>query len=124
MIKFIKNQIKKYITKKQDKKDLIIFRILALFRYFYLSKYPLEVQYKMAREEIGMLRIAEIDFNKDTLHITLQRPGIFIGRKGENIKAFRELLNKEMKRPIKIELKEPKYLDMLFPYECFWDDLL
>lgn len=71
--------------------------------------------YKKAIEEITALRISSIDFKRGDIVITLMRPGLLIGRHGENINALEKFLRKKITFK-EIKIKEERILGALFPY--------
>lgn len=86
---------------------------------YYLDKNSglnIKEMYVKTKEEIQDLGITNIEIKRNTIIITLGRPGLFIGRAGENYNAFKEYLIKH-KQNYKIELKETCFLSDLIPYE-------
>lgn len=70
--------------------------------------------YKAAREEISKLKIVNIKAEDDVITISLARPGLLIGKKGENIFALQKYFG------TKIEIVESFHWDeilMEYPYD-------
>jgi len=92
--------------------------------YFYVSL--TQGDYKKAWEWLHDLDISNILYNKrkQSIIITLGRPGLLIGYKGKNIEALQKFLNKEYGCPISIKLKEEKILSALYPMDpdAYYDD--
>lgn len=72
--------------------------------------------YKKAREVIKVLGISGLNIHKNKIKITLLRPGILIGRKGETIDKLKAYLSKEYKKEMCIHIVEEQALQYLFPY--------
>ena len=72
--------------------------------------------YKKAREAIEVLGISGLDIHKNKIKITLLRPGLLIGREGENIDKLQAYLSKEYKKKMVIRIVEEQALQYLFPY--------
>jgi len=90
---------------------------------FYLDKN--KGDYKKTNEEISELKITRIDYNFKTLNITTGRPGLIIGRRGENIDKLREYLS-NLVGHFELKIIEDKVIPNLYPYESydiFDDDL-
>ena len=63
--------------------------------HFYLKKCG--NNYQAAQKEVESLKITNIEkVNDDTINITLARPGLLIGRKGQNIEALVDHLKKKI----------------------------
>jgi len=130
------NIIKIIFRNIEAMKLLKIRKVASLIRDFYLDKNKdindMDKTYKHAQEEIIMVGFTNIDIKSNKIIITLRRPGIFIGRKGENINAFKEYLNKNIKfcKNPEIDIKEDMIFDFIYPYlpdsDCLYelDDLL
>lgn len=116
---------RKFFRRIGDRKENKIRAIVYLMQEFYLKKYPStdrEETYKKAREEMSMLGIMAINITRKKLIIRLQRPGILIGRHGENLDALTKFLHDhEENRTIYIE--EERILNTLLPYYYTDDDL-
>ena len=97
---------------------------------FYLNKNKGSYTYEKTEQEI--LRIGftniELDENKTKVTVTVARPGLFIGSRGQNIEQLEECLGK------KIHIIESceNLNDYLIPvepdedydssYDCYWDE--
>lgn len=81
--------------------------------------------YKKANEDIIMLHITRIQVKGNIITITLTRPGLLIGRRGENIDALTNFLSKELKHKITLNIIEDMINGHLFPYNPQdYDDIL
>lgn len=110
-------------AKKSDSYD--IQRIARSIGYFYQHAYSDQNQ-PYIREAIERLKIYELKMTGNVLWITLGRPGLLIGKRGENIDALLKYLQndndlKDMKIE-KIMLKESVDLNALFSYEALYKD--
>ncbi len=84
--------------------------------HFFLLKN--ERSYHECHKEIDSLHITGLDIIDGKAVITLSRPGLLIGRKGEQI----EKLAKHLGMPIYVKETENRVLDYLYPYEPYeWD---
>ena len=91
----------------------------------YIGKYYLEKNknnYKQTEEDIRNLGITQIEHKKDTIIITLQRCGILIGRRGENIDKLQQFLFQKTKYT-KLNIKEDKIISWLIPFDYTEDYL-
>ena len=100
---------------------------------FYLSKN--NGDYEAAEKEIDRLRIAKIEVADGVVFILSARPGILIGKRGENIGALQEHLGKKIKifeekdslRDYLITYPETDYADSHWEWEpeviddSYWD---
>jgi len=122
---WLKRKISKFFRRVENKKVDKIRSVIYLFQEFYLNKHhstDMEKMYEEAREEMSILGITAINITRKKLIIRLQRPGILIGRHGENIDALKKFLqDHEEKRALIIE--EEKILNILLPYYYTDDDL-
>ena len=89
--------------------------ILSLIGYFYFGKNNQDV--KKTNEEIESLKIRKIDFDKNILTISLERPGLLIGMKGQNIDNLKTYLQKQLKKYIQINIVEDNSLSNLYDYQ-------
>jgi ribosomal protein S3 len=90
---------------------------------FYLDKN--KGDYKKTNEEIADLRITKIDYNFRTLSITIGRPGLIIGRRGENIDKLKEYLSKQIIGSFELKIIEDMIIPCLYPcayYDIFDED--
>lgn len=89
-------------NKPTPEQELVAYKISD----FYLRKH--EHNYENAGNAVSQLNITDIQVKEDKISIYLSRPGLLIGRKGQNIEALQIFLNK----PIEI-------------FESFsWNDIL
>jgi len=98
-----------------DERDLA--RIIG---EFYLDKN--KGDYKKAHEEISSLGITEIYLSKTfikTISIKLLRPGLIIGRRGENIDKLKEYLSKQLGFSCQLKIIEDKVIPFLYPCEPY-----
>ena len=128
MFNSIKRKFYNLLREAEIERDNRILKVVYAIQEFYLSKYDNEENtYVKAREDIGKLEVTELDYKGDTFTITLQRPGLLIGRKGENINSLNEFLRNRVDGKIKISIKETKYVGSLMPYQDYsanYEDLL
>jgi hypothetical protein len=97
--------------------------IARIIGNFYLDKN--KGDYKKTHEEIFSLQITQIKLNDNTISITLSRPGLIIGRRGENLDMLQRYLTQQLKFYHKIEIVEDKILSYLYPcepYDIFDED--
>ncbi len=73
-------------------------------------------------EGIERYGITQIKVKRSTVYITLSRPGIFIGLKGENIDRIRNYLSKEFNKKVKIKLTEERLLRNLTNFMYAFSD--
>jgi len=109
-MKFIK-RILKYLNRKEEMKNRAIAQCIG---EYYLDKN--NGDYKKTQEDIRILGITEINHKGDTIIITLQRCGILIGRRGENIDALQKFLATKTKYT-KLNIQEDKIISWLIPYD-------
>lgn len=117
--------IRKHSIKAKKKDSYDIRRIARSIGYFYQSKHSDQNQHYI-RECIEMLKIHGLEMKGGVLWITLGRPGLLIGRCGENIHALLKYMQsdsdlKDMKIE-KIQVKESMDLNALFSYEALYAD--
>lgn len=117
--------IRKHNIKAKKKDNYDIRRIARSIGYFYQSKHSHQNQHYI-RECIEMLKIHGLEMKGDVLWITLGRPGLLIGKRGENIDALLKYMqgDSDLKdiRIEKINLKESIDLNGLFSYEALYAD--
>lgn len=88
--------------------------------YFYYEK---ENQNEdNAIKAINDIQIQNIEYNDGTLCITLGRPGIFIGKRGENIMAITNYLRKEFDSFKEIKLREDSVICHLYDFDMRYMD--
>jgi ribosomal protein S3 len=114
----IKQTIRQYFLKLKYKKIDKVRNIANLIKEYYLEKNKnrdIEKMYSKAREEIFILGITQIVLKRGAIVITLMRPGMLIGRYGNNIGALEKFLikNKEYR---KLHIEEDRIIHWLFPY--------
>lgn len=90
-------------------------RMLSDIGYFYFLKNNQDL--KKTNEEIENLKIRNIDFKENILTISLERPGLLIGKRGENFENLKTYLQKNIKEKIKIEIIEDTSLFWLYNYQ-------
>ena len=104
------------IEQKKQRKLMIV---MQLIQDFYILKQKWNVPpigtvekiYASARAELINLGITRVDLKGNIIIITLMRPGMLIGRYGDNINALTTFL-----KSYKIEIIEEKNLSFLLPY--------
>ena len=109
MFKF-KNIFKELKRKKESKNR----EIARLIGEYYLGKNA--GNYKNTEEEIRSLSITQIKNTGNTIIITLQRPGLLIGRRGDNIEALQKFMLYKTNYS-KINIEEDKIISWLVPYD-------
>ncbi len=131
MNKFIFNLYVKYRSQvnwfKYELKHGKVNKLRDLATYigsFYLSlqKGLDESDYQKARDQVSDLGISNLNIQGNKISITLMRPGLLIGRKGENIDQLQKYLNAQYKKNMKIKIIEERILEHLFPYH--YDDCI
>ena len=97
-------------------------QVARLIGEFYLAQD--NNSYVEASKSIQMLGITKIDVMGNKITITLTRPGILIGRRGENIDALTAYLSRYLEDTITINIIEERVTPCLFPYEPYsMDDI-
>ena len=110
----MKNLLKK-ILKALNRKEEMENRVIAqCIGEYYLEKNNFD--YKKTEEDVSLLGITQIEHKLDTIIITLQRCGILIGRRGENIDKLQKFLASKTKYT-KLDIKEDKIISWLIPYD-------
>ena len=106
--------------KYTENEQRIIKQIGMFFVKRNIDKINIGNAYIQAREDIFKLGITRIVFNIDlsTVIIHLGRPGLLIGKKGEQINALSEHLKKYNVE--KVEIIEDNLFEHLIPRQ--WDD--
>jgi len=107
-MKWLRN-IKNILSRKKDKK----LRAIAIkIGEFYLEKNKdtdTLKNFNKATEEIYSLGITQLILKRNKIIITLQRPGVLIGKRGENIDSLSKFLNME------IDIKEDNIISWILP---------
>lgn len=72
-----------------------------------------------AIREINSLGILRIDYDNRVVVLTLSRPGLFIGKKGQNIMALTKWLKEEFGESVikEFKIKEDPIIDHLFDFD-------
>lgn len=79
--------------------------------------------YGMTNKEIDTLKITRIDIDENyKITITLHRPGLLIGMRGENINALAEHLKKYISDEISIHIDEDHLLDYLYAQDYSYEE--
>lgn len=112
--------------KEMDKaKDSDIRAIARSIGYYYYDKYK-DQNKQYIRHCVEMLQIHNISISSGFVNITLGRPGLLIGKRGENINALLEYMqsDKDLKHLniSTINLIESRNIDCLFAYEAMYAD--
>lgn len=94
--------------------------IVSLIGEFYLRKN--DNDYVKTSVEIKQLKITEIKLDDKSVLITLKRPGLLIGKRGENIDKLEKFLSMKVKI-FETENSELDYLIPEPPYEENIDDI-
>ena len=105
----------RYLERKSTEKYREVARLIG---EYYLEKQDLSIKerYVKAREEILSLGITEIKTKDITIIITLQRPGLLIGRRGENIEKLKTFISSRTLYK-NIEIKEDNIICWCVPYD-------
>ena len=114
----IKQMIRKWFLKAERKKLDKVRAVARIIQDYYIEKNKaadVKETYLKAKEEIVSLGITLIVLKKNTITITLRRPGLLIGSKGENIDLLREHLKKQNQN-FTINIEEDIIQDSLIPY--------
>ena len=78
-----------------------------------------DCDYKKAIADITNLCITKVEWKGNTVHITLSRPGLLIGRRGENIDKLLEYIMKMTEnKGIIIDIIEDQIIGWLIPYDA------
>jgi len=90
-------------------------KIATSIGYFFLNDKG--GNYDSTYEIIDRLKIKSIEYDESTklVHITLGRPGIFIGPKGKTIEALKEWITKDLEMEIDFYIVEDKLDNFLYP---------
>ena len=117
LLRKIKN-IFKYKKENEDRK------IAQWIGSYYLGKNNSD--YKKTFEDLTVLGITRIEHKNSTIIITLQRCGLLIGRRGENIEQLQKFLFSKTKYT-KLNIKEDKIISWLIPIDYsndYLDDIM
>lgn len=101
---------------KDERKLEIVTRIIGVY---YCTKdgrseFNQEDVNKACRD-IRSLGISDLKFEGNTLTIKLTRPGLLIGKRGENIDKLKKYLSDKYEKDIKICIVEDTLLELLYP---------
>lgn len=105
-----KNILRK-IRNKKEKESRHIARIIG---EYYLNKNIFD--YIKTQEEIRTLCITQVEHKGDTVFITLQRPGILIGERGNNLDQLQKFISSKTKY-LKVDIKEDNIISWIIPYD-------
>lgn len=90
--------------------------VARLIGLFYLEKNNND--YVATEEEIKRLQITDIEVEHCEIIVELSRPGLFIGKRGENVEQLQKYLHEHgFKRKLHIKEAKQNILDFLIPYE-------
>lgn len=81
-----------------------------------------DADYAKANKEVRELGISRLDFDGQTLTVTLNRPGLLIGAKGENLDKLVKYLESKKHSPIKVKIIEDVLPNYLYHYPFYLDD--
>lgn len=94
--------------------------IARLIGEFYLDaqdkSLSLKDTYLSASEQLEALGILSIVLKNSEIIITLMRPGLLIGRRGDNIDKLSSYLSKQLGKKIHISLMKDKVIHHLYPF--------
>jgi ribosomal protein S3 len=113
------NLIQKFLKQNNDIQRNKNREVARLISEFYLEKNVhsnIKKMYDEARQEILSLCITNVNIKQDTVTITISRPGLLIGRRGENIDNLQYFLSRELGRKISINIIEETVIQCLIPY--------
>ena len=115
------HKVKRYFRNvfNSDKERHSLQNLAQTIGAFYLEKNAGD--YKEATDEIIQLGVTKLDFHGSKVSISLTRPGLLIGRRGENIDKLKEYLSKQLKQKINIAIIEDVITGWLIPYEPYSD---
>lgn len=71
-----------------------LYKVCSEIGLFYLKKH--NGSYEKAAAEIEKLRVTNVTLEEEEVHIECVRVGIFIGRRGENIKNLEDFLERKI----------------------------
>ena len=118
-------RIVKWFKKRKEDKAIDLARKIS---FFYLEKFEkggeAEDTVHAANAAIDRLGITKLEVKGNRYVITLIRPGILIGRRGETIDALKKYLQENLNPKASIHIYEDKvisYLQAQVPYE-YQDD--
>jgi len=110
----ILKDIKNYFRELKRKEEYENRDIAQVIGAYYLEKN--NNNYYKTGEDIRNLGITQIEHKRDTIIITLQRVGLLIGRRGENIDKLQKFLVRETKYT-KLNIKDDKTISWLIPID-------
>lgn len=105
-----------FISKKKEREVQYVAETIG---NFYLDKN--QGDYKKTANEIIQLGITKVDFRGIVVSVTLTRPGLLIGRRGENIDKLTAYLSDELNRKIELKIIEDRITGWLIPQEPYSD---
>jgi len=113
--------IKKLLQRFKDENVYKIHQIIYKLQDFYLEKNQdpdVDKQYSKTQEEMLSMGITQLKLRKNIFTIVLRRPGLLIGRHGDNIDALQKYLLEHVKtvKNIKLRIEEDNITNWLIPY--------
>lgn len=89
--------------------------------YYYYDRYHETFTYQELKFMVDTLGITDVNYVEGNVIITTQRPGVLIGKKGENFNALKKyLINKHPNKIIDVKIKENTILRYLNGYEMMY----
>lgn len=106
------------IGRKASDEEQIVARSIAEASLDILGTEIMSVDeaFNRANKVTAEYHINQIYVVDNDVYILLQRPGVFIGAKGQNIDKIQAKIEENLKRKIHIRLKETRVLDWLYLY--------
>ena len=114
------NKIKRWIKgfkRKQEERNRTACQMIGAFYLSIYSNGNYQSPYVKATEDITQLGITKVVWSGHTIHITLSRPGLLIGRRGENINELQKWLSKMTESTITVDIIEDSIISWLIPYD-------
>jgi ribosomal protein S3 len=97
-------------------------KILNAIGYFYLEEN--EYDYKETSKNLKELSIHNITYENSRVNIYLERPGLMIGKKGENLEKLTGYISNYIKEKISITVMEMNINDHLIPFNYSLEELI
>lgn len=113
------NKTRQFFKRAKDREQSESREVARLIGEYYVAKNKelgLKESHMKAREELSSLGVTEIKASGNRVEITLQRPGLLIGRRGDNIDMLQKFLATKSKYT-QVGIKEDKIICWLIPYD-------
>lgn len=102
---------------KQEIEQLIASEI-GYFYYYRIENGTVKEQVAEASKEIKAIRITKIEFDGKDIHITTERPGVLIGRKGKDINDLTAYLHTKVVFET-LHIVEERVLQKLYSFQYY-----